>query len=235
MFINTFPKVADVRYIGILAIGISFFISSCGTSSRMQDPNAPNQHDWDSDAPGQIIEEGIASWYGPKFHGKPTANGEQYDMDQLTAAHRTLPFNSIVKVKNLANGQSVTVRINDRGPFAKNRIIDLSKKAAREIGMIGSGTANVVLLMMNENLGKLQMADLKTATYTVQLGSFVEKAKALKRSRNIEGSRVERVQRPSHTHYRVYYGTFMDKSEARKSKEELEQRGYNGYIKQLQN
>lgn len=103
------------------------------------------------DAPGSSREEnaqeyvqtGYASWYGPGLNGRQTANGEQFDMEAMTAAHPDLPFNAKAKVTNLSNGQSVVVRINDRGPYAKNRIIDLSKAAAREIGMLESGTAKV--------------------------------------------------------------------------------------------
>lgn len=88
-------------------------------------------------------EEGIASWYGPGFHGESTANGERFDKMAMTAAHRTLPLPSIVKVTNLKNNKMIVVRVNDRGPFADDRIIDLSKRAAQEIDMIGSGTAKV--------------------------------------------------------------------------------------------
>jgi rare lipoprotein A len=88
-------------------------------------------------------EVGIASWYGPGFHGESTANGERFDKMAMTAAHRTLPLPSIVKVTNLKNNKMVVVRVNDRGPFANDRIIDLSKRAAQEIDMIGTGTAKV--------------------------------------------------------------------------------------------
>ncbi len=88
-------------------------------------------------------EKGKASWYGPKFHGKLTANGEIYNMDGLTAAHKTLPLNSMVMVTNLATGQSVKVRINDRGPFVDNRIIDLSRAAAKALGLLETGLAEV--------------------------------------------------------------------------------------------
>ncbi|MCA9789447.1 MAG: septal ring lytic transglycosylase RlpA family protein [Cyanobacteria bacterium HKST-UBA06] len=94
---------------------------------------------------GRIKMHGQASWYGPGFHGRRTANGERFDMDSLTAAHRTLPFNTRVKVTNVRNGKSVVVRINDRGPYAHGRVIDLSKGAAREIGLISSGTATIHL------------------------------------------------------------------------------------------
>jgi rare lipoprotein A len=88
---------------------------------------------------------GYASWYGPDFHGKLTSNGERYNMYAMTAAHKTLPMNTIVKVTNLNNGLSTVVRINDRGPFIASRIIDLSNKAAHKIDMVGTGTAPVIL------------------------------------------------------------------------------------------
>ena len=97
--------------------------------------------------PGDVrgVQEGIASYYADQFHGRRTANGEIFDMHALTAAHRTLPFNTRVRVTNLDNGRAVVVRINDRGPFVKGRIIDLSYEAARVVGMIGPGTARVRL------------------------------------------------------------------------------------------
>ena len=92
---------------------------------------------------GATVWEGTASWYGPGFHGRRTASGEVFDMYDYTAAHPFLPFGTRVRVTNLANHRSVVVRINDRGPHAKNRIIDLSYQAAKKIGMIGPGTAKV--------------------------------------------------------------------------------------------
>jgi rare lipoprotein A len=86
---------------------------------------------------------GSASWYGGKFHGRTTANGERYDMHKLTAAHKTLPFGTKVKITNQRNGETVVVRINDRGPYAGRRIIDLSRAAADKIGMLRSGVAPV--------------------------------------------------------------------------------------------
>ena len=91
-------------------------------------------------------EEGIASWYGSKFHGRPTANGEIYNMHALTAAHPLLPFGTVVRVINLANGRQVDVRINDRGPFIDNRVIDLSYAAARALGMVEGGLTQVRIL-----------------------------------------------------------------------------------------
>ena len=88
-------------------------------------------------------ETGVASWYGPKFDGKPTANGEVFDMNELSAAHRTLPMPSMVRVVNLDNGRSLVLRVNDRGPFARGRIIDVSRRAAQLLGFRYRGTARV--------------------------------------------------------------------------------------------
>lgn len=96
-----------------------------------------------SNEQSQFMQVGLASWYGPGFHGNRTANGERFNMNALTAAHRTLPFNSYVRVTDLATGRSVIVRINDRGPYEGHRIIDLSARAARELGITDDGTARV--------------------------------------------------------------------------------------------
>lgn len=93
--------------------------------------------------PTGYVQTGIASWYGADFHGGGTASGERYDMESLTAAHRSLPFGTLLRVTNLHNGRNVIVRVNNRGPYVKNRIIDLSKAAARQLGMIGRGVAKV--------------------------------------------------------------------------------------------
>jgi rare lipoprotein A len=102
-----------------------------------------------------LNETGIASWYGPGFHGKYTANGEEYDQYELTAAHRTLQLPSLVRVTNLENGRSVVVRVNDRGPFSKGRIIDVSKRAADLLGFKGQGTARVRVQVLPEESRQL--------------------------------------------------------------------------------
>ncbi len=109
---------------------------------------------------------GIASWYGPNFHGKKTASGEIYNMFDFTAAHKYLPFNTIVRVKNLSNNKSVIVRINDRGPFVKKRIIDLSYAAAKKIGLIKTGTAFV------------EVEILSRRSYFIQAGCFLNSKNA---------------------------------------------------------
>lgn len=99
-------------------------------------------------ASGGAFQTGMASYYAHEFHGRKTANGEVYDMHAMTAAHRTLAFNTRVRVENMDNGRAAVVRVNDRGPFAKGRIIDLSLAAAKEIGMTGAGTARVRLIIV---------------------------------------------------------------------------------------
>ncbi len=103
-------------------------------------------------------EEGVASWYGPDFHAKKTANGEKYDMNALTAAHKTLPLPSIVRVTNLENGRSLVVRVNDRGPYARNRIIDVSKKVAQLLGFLEQGTAKVRVEVLEQESKNLKAA-----------------------------------------------------------------------------
>jgi rare lipoprotein A len=88
-------------------------------------------------------EKGVASWYGNEFHGRKTASGERFNQEAMTAAHRTLPFGTVVRVEHLDSGRDIKVRINDRGPFVRGRIIDLSKGAARELGMLNQGIAKV--------------------------------------------------------------------------------------------
>lgn len=220
-----------LRLLPLIILVISLFISSCGTSSRLgKKDDTPK-----SRKVGGKIEEGVASWYGPNFDGKLTANGEIYDMYGLTAAHRTLPFNSIVKVKNLDNGQSVQVRINDRGPYAKNRIIDLSKKAADEINMLGSGTAPVELILMEGDLENSRVTNLKVPTYTVQLASFNRAHQADSHAKKIRGARVEEVKIDNKTVYRVYHGLYTDKNNARKKQRQLKRQGFSGYVKQIEN
>ena len=100
------------------------------------------------EAPGQDLGEGVASWYGARFAGRKTASGERFDPGQMTAAHRTLPFGSRVRVTH--SGKSVVVRINDRGPFHGGRVIDLSKAAADELGLVGAGSGRVQLALLED-------------------------------------------------------------------------------------
>ena len=125
----------------------------------------------------QYDEVGIASWYGPGFHGKSTANGEVFDQNKITAAHRTLPMPSIVKVTNLENGMVLDkVRINDRGPFARNRIIDLSKKAAEELGFIKNGVAKVRVEILEDESRKYALSEQQNV-YVAEAAEITEISK----------------------------------------------------------
>lgn len=121
--------------------------------------------------PGEWVEEGTASWYGPTFDGHRTSNGEIYNMHEMTAAHRTLPFGAVVRVTNLTNGRQTEVRINDRGPFVGNRVIDLSLSAAQAIEMVGPGTASV-------RLEVIAGPDPRTGVFAVQVGAFLSQENA---------------------------------------------------------
>ena len=115
---------------------------------------------WVKDVPAGYLEKGTASWYGKRFHGKKTASGEIFDMHQMSAAHKTLPMFSIVRVTNLANGREVTVRINDRGPFADERLIDLSYAAAKKLKMVKVGVAPVEVIVTSTPRDKKRYAML---------------------------------------------------------------------------
>jgi len=123
----------------------SIIAAGCVSSPRFtMDKPAPNE------SASMTEEEGVASYYAEEFNGRKTSNGEVYDMNAFTAAHRTLPFNSKVRVTNTLTGKSIIVRINDRGPFKDNRIIDLSLAGAKSLEMIGSGTAPVRLEVLEQ-------------------------------------------------------------------------------------
>jgi rare lipoprotein A len=117
-------------------------------------------------------QEGVASWYGGHFHGRKTASGEVFDTyNDYTAAHQELPFGTTLMVTNLDNGKSIKVRVNDRGPFVKDRILDVSQRAAEDLGMIGTGTAHVVIKALDSNL---TVEDVKAMSnhVTIQVGAY---------------------------------------------------------------
>lgn len=158
-------------------------------------------------------QRGVASWYGPGFHGQKTSNGERYDMHRFTAAHRTLPLGSIVQVRSLTNGRTVTVRINDRGPFAKGRILDLSYAAAQSLGMIGEGTDQVEL-----KVTAYQGHPGALGVLTVQVASFAEQANAQalagRLKERYEHVRIMAVELPVGRRYRVQVGQFTSEQQA---------------------
>lgn len=173
-------------------------------------------------------EEGEASWYGPGFHGRQTASGEVYDMEAMTAAHRELPFGSRVRVVNLDNGRETSVRINDRGPFARGRVLDLSRAAAREIDMLGSGTARVRIEVL-EGVAAPAPAranapvQIPEGCTLVQVGAFAEHRNAAELTRRLEarGEPVRQV-RGSDGLVRVLVGPFATEYETRRMLERFD-------------
>ena len=182
-------------------------------------------------APNGYIEEGNASWYGPPFHGRRASNGEIYDMYKLTAAHRTLPFETTVRVTNLTNGKTTTVRITDRGPFVENRVIDLSLAAAREIDLVGPGTAPVRL----EVLGGV---DPTAGFFTVQVGAFRDHGNAERLRERLNASYspifIQQYDSPDGLLYRVRVGKTAGEEAARQLSEQLRGReGFTPFIVRL--
>lgn len=162
---------------------------------------------------GVPLERGIASWYGPKFNGRMTASGERYDMNALTAAHPSLPFGSKIGVRNTRTGREVIVRVNDRGPFSKNRVIDLSYAAAKEVGVVGPGTASVELYLVPETGAPPR--------FTVQVGAFSEPERAGALQREIVRLYPEAVVDSDGTWSRVQIGAFDDRDRAESLRREL--------------
>lgn len=168
--------------------------------------------------PQGVYEEGLASWYGIPYHGRRAANGEVYDMHKMTAAHRTLPFDTIVRVTNVKNGRVTEVRINDRGPFVDGRVIDLSLAAAEDIDMVAAGVVPVRLELLN---GVHPLSN----KYTVQIGSFRQRENAQSYGRELEQRYqpvfVHAEDSPTGRFYRVRVGQLDSESEARQLAERL--------------
>ncbi len=180
---------------------------------------------------------GYASWYGPGFHGRSTANGERYDMHAMTAAHRILPMNTYVRVRNLENGREVVVRINDRGPFVKNRVIDLSYTAAKRLSIVGPGTARVEITALGESRitgdrssGLRSIPNLTTGDFYVQVGAFTHpvNAYALRDKLSMRYSRVKvrKYETDRGTFYRVQVFAAHDYETARRVRANFERNGF---------
>jgi len=185
-------------------------------------------------------EKGVCSWYGPDFHGMVTSSGEIYDMNELTAAHRTLPYNTQVRVFNPANQKEIVVRINDRGPFLKDRILDLSYAGAKALGIIGPGTAVVelealgILEEVEENGQRVtrlvQEIQLDQGRFFIQVGAFKDKQNALVLKEKLEREygkvEISEVQKNGELWYRVRLTEFAGLEEALRTQKRLEGNGY---------
>jgi len=196
-------------------------------------------------------QTGVASWYGKKFHGRKTANGERYDMHAMSAAHKTLPMPTMVRVTNLDNGRSVVVRVNDRGPFVKSRIIDLSYAAARSLGYDKKGTARVRVQALNGNTSTARNTSVtpkpsrqvsnRPAPYPaatqdgsiyVQLGAFSARSNANQLRQELVDTfpsiRIHHRSQPDL--YRVRIGPFNEVSETESVIISLQKQGYNNTV-----
>ena len=183
-------------------------------------------------APEGYTEEGNASWYGVPFNGRRASNGEIYDMYKLTAAHRTLPFQTMVRVTNLQNGKSTTVRITDRGPFVENRIIDLSLAAAREIESVGPGVVPVRVEVLTPGI------DPTGGYFTIQVGAFRDpnNAQRLRDRLNLSYSPIfiQQYDSPDGLYYRVRVGKVSGEDAARQFGEKLRNReGFTPFVVRL--
>lgn len=211
----------------------SLAASACSMAPRVGvEPGYPGQRPWERPywingeryvplmhADG-YREKGLASWYGEEEHGKPTSNGETFDMYKMTAAHKTLPIGSIVRVTNRTNGKEAVVRINDRGPFVDDRIIDLSFQAAKELDMTGCGIAPVEIEVLPTDSVKLATNgdSAPDKAFTLQVGAYSNRETALEISgrlkKDYEYSDVQEVQTYKGTVYRVHAGRFGSRREA---------------------
>jgi rare lipoprotein A len=186
-----------------------------------------------------FIQKGLASWYGSPFHGRKTSNGEAYDMHSLTAAHKTLPMGTVLLVKNLENGKSTLVRVNDRGPFVGGRIIDLSYKAARSLGLIDNGGAKVQIVALAEgevkNAGEaptLRYNDLALGEFYVQIGSFAKKNNAMRLQKRFSDAGhtaiIHQSFQPKDIFYRVHVYVGKTLTSAKTAERSLLESGYAG-------
>ncbi len=187
-----------------------------------------------------FVQRGVASWYGAKFHGRKTASGEIYNMNALTAAHKTLPLPVYVQVKNLENGRSVNVKVNDRGPFVAGRIIDLSFAAAKKIGITKTGTARVEISTLRAGQNPAR-AVIRTIPMTdrseqdvplfIQMGSFGSKLNAIKLIRDLRDANelaaaISELQTDRGAFFRVRVGPLYDIDEANAVIRRLKNKGF---------
>jgi rare lipoprotein A len=229
----------------ITSLIILGLVSGCGTinlfhkKTRLPEPSRT--------APHRVVGkfEGTASWYGPKFHGKKTASGEIFDMYELTAAHKTLPLGTMCVVTNRQNGKSVTVRINDRGPYIEGRVIDLSYAAAMVIDMVESGTVPVRVEILAGG-SETEFTPLSSSSpfsgemdifYTIQVGSFTDRTNAETLHDSLIGLfdnvRIEEFKTSDTTYYRVRVGKFPSRDKADIAADELSRSGYSGFITEM--
>ncbi|MBW1959894.1 MAG: septal ring lytic transglycosylase RlpA family protein [Deltaproteobacteria bacterium] len=228
-----------------LALGCSMVIVSASCSVVSPPPTPPHYPKpykvfgkWYQPLPDAtgFKQRGIASWYGKEFQGRKTANGEIYDMYAMTGAHKTLPLGTYVRVRNLKNNRTVEVRINDRGPFVRGRIIDLSYTAAKKIDIVGPGTAPVEVVALGRAVSgsgskrSYIPTDFYSGNFTIQVGSFENRKNAEELKRRLENKfknvRISVFDSGAGVFYRVRVGKFSNLRTAEEHESFLVQRGF---------
>ncbi len=220
------------------------FITSCATSPPppKRQPGHPKPYKvfgkWYQPLPHSngFRQRGLASWYGRDFHGKKTSNGENYNMYAMTAAHKTLPLGTYVRVYNLENHRQVKVRINDRGPFVRGRIIDLSYTAASKLGVVGPGTAKVEVVALGTPVSgditrqAYKQPDYYSGNFTFQVGAFIDRdnAQAHKRklAQRFQNAHITVYDNGTRVYYRVRVGKATTLAQAVKFEAYLIQNGF---------
>jgi rare lipoprotein A len=232
-----FPRGAGLLLLSAFCAAVALTAAGCATSSAPSRPASPPSADSrpSEGRPLELrepvwIETGVASWYGGNdgFEGKPTASGEIYDSSRLTAAHRQLPLGTIVDVQNVENSRTVRVRINDRGPFVKGRVIDLSKAAAREIGVLGPGTANVRIALITRAADREPVSP--PGGWAVQVGSFGETERAQRHAERVRATGLAVYLQPYGGLSRVKVGPFDSRRKAEETLASLESKGFEGIV-----
>jgi rare lipoprotein A len=210
-----------------LLIVVFFLLTACGPRHRIVYERRippPEKETKIEKRETREVQQGIASWYGKDFHGKQTSSGEVYDMYQLTCAHQTLPLGTMVMVTNLENGKSVELKVNDRGPFVKGRIIDVSYAAAKMLDMSEKGTAMVKVEVFGPVIEEIQR-------FTLQVGSFVDETNAQRLAeqlrKSFENVHVTTMETQTQKYHRVRVGQFDTKESALVMAEKLSQMGFN--------
>jgi len=223
-------RIAPSFFIGVILI----FVVGC-TTTYAPPPKQPAGYPkpykvfgkWYQPLPDSkgFRQRGIASWYGKDFHGKKTSNGETYNMYAMTAAHKTLPLGTYVRVHNLENNRKVEVRVNDRGPFVRGRIIDLSFTGAKEIGIVGPGTAKVEVVALGTpattdggSSRSYVQGDYYSGNFTYQIGAFVNRENAERQKRELakkyKNAHIRVFDRGDQIFYRVRVGKFTNLEDA---------------------
>jgi rare lipoprotein A len=210
----------------VLLIVVLFLLTACGPRYIVRERRMPpaEKETKIEKRETREVQQGIASWYGKDFHGRQTSSGEVYDMYQLTCAHQTLPLGTMVMVTNLENGKSVELKVNDRGPFVKGRIIDVSYAAAKMLDMAEKGTAPVKVEVFGPVVEEIQR-------YTLQVGSFVDETNAQRLAeqlrKSFENVHVTTMETQTQKYHRVRVGQFETKESASVMAEKLSQMGFN--------